>query len=116
MERMSAAHMAVDGEYNELPLSEIKEDWEGFRPGPVLFGSNIVSLAFIQGWSEWWIGSAGPILGFLPGEPLQSIGWTSGALVDPNISKAANVMLSFLAFSAQAFVTTCFCYTVAVAS
>jgi hypothetical protein len=113
MGRISVARMAVDEAFNELPLAEIRKDWESARLGPVWFGV-IASIAFLEGWGEWWVGSLGPVFGFLPHEPLENIGWTSGAVAARGINKVINVSLSFLAFTAQGFVVAFFCYTVAL--
>jgi hypothetical protein len=111
--RISGAHMAVDGAFKEMPLADIQKDWEDIRPGPVWF-CVIVAIAMIASWVEWWAGSLGQALGFIPQEPLENIGWTNAAVVDPNISKVANVFLSFLAFTAQGFDVGFFCYTVSI--
>jgi len=111
--RISNAHMAVDGQFRELSLKQLQDDWEKVRLGPVWFAV-IASISFAASWGEWWLGSAGQMLGFVPSEPREMLGWTNGAIVNPAINKAANMALSFVAFTAQGFVVTFFCYTVGV--
>lgn len=113
IDKISGAHMAVDGTFHEIPLDDLRSDWLRARPGPWWFGI-VVGLSFLEAWIEWWVGSCGPVFGFRPAEMLESTGWTAGALLDPTISKFANVSLSFVAFTAQGFVVAVFCYTVVV--
>ncbi|MBI3861510.1 MAG: hypothetical protein HY290_06415 [Planctomycetia bacterium] len=112
-ERISSARMAVDGTFTDIPLAEIQKDWSRVRPGAIWFGT-IACISFLVSWGEWWIGSAGPIFGYIEREPIERIGWTAAATVDPNINRTINALLSFLAFTAQGFITTYFCYTVAI--
>jgi hypothetical protein len=105
--------MVVNGTFRELPGAQVQQDWKDTRPGAIWFAL-IVSIAFIASWGEWWVGSAGPIFGHIEKEPIEQIGWTGGALVDNSINRVANVVLSFLGFTAQGFVVAYFCYTIAI--
>jgi hypothetical protein len=110
--RISDARMAVDRDFNDLTLDAIRTDWDGIRPGRAWFGV-IATIVMIVCWGEWWIGSVSPI--YIAAQAPERIGWTNGAAtVDSGISKAGNVTLSFLAFTAQGFVATFFCYTVLI--
>jgi hypothetical protein len=111
--RIAAAHMVVDGHYNPLPESTLREDWNRYQIGPFWF-TTILLLAFSASWWEWFDGSYFPITHSNTSQPLggrDNPGWTAGALYNPTgIPRLPNLVMSFIAFTAQGFVTTLFCY------
>lgn len=107
--RISALGMVVDKHFKALNSKTVVQEWERYRPGPVWF-SIIAVVSFSASWWEWVDGSFAPLMG-IGGR--DNPGWTSGALLNPSISRWANLILSFLAYTAQGFVATLFCYVFA---
>jgi hypothetical protein len=114
---IAEGEMAVDGTWQPIPELTLEADWSQFRLRPVWMVV-IAFFAFAYSWSEWFLGSAVPIWAGTSADAApaatRTIGWTSGALLDPNINRTANSLLSFVAFTAQGLVVTFICYTYAM--
>ena len=108
-----ASGMLVDGQYHPIPPDRAEEDWRRMRIGPFLFGAMGV-LALAMSWGEWVVGSLVPIATMKSPEPHADWGWTAGRLIDPSVSPVVNAALSFVAFTAQAYIIMFFFYTLAM--
>jgi len=62
--RLCDAGMLVDEDFRALERESVERDWKAYRPGPKLFGA-IFGLSFFEAYWEWYIGSLGPIYGFI---------------------------------------------------
>ena len=114
--RLADSQMAVNEKFEAITKDDLVRDWERYEVGPIWFGV-LATLAFAMSYAEWWVGSASPLLSHDPsGPPVvgRQFGWTTGAMLDPqNVARGPNVLLSFIAFTAQGFVTTVFAYVFA---
>jgi hypothetical protein len=114
--RIARAGMAVDGRFTPLSEDALRADWGRYEPGPGWLGV-IALFAFVTSWGEWLFGCAIPLArpAAAPPAPNLAVGWTAGALLDPgHISVAANLVLGFVAYTAQGLVVTIFCYSFAM--